>query len=64
MENELSKTEQPCTIHSVVRCALCLEKQMQDEMQHEILEEEAWHHRMNDMYTYTDDGFCDGFTKW
>jgi len=37
---------------------------MQDEMQREILEEEAWHHRMNEMYTYTDDGFCDGFTKW
>lgn len=33
----------------------------------EMVAEEAeddWHERMNDMYTYAEDGFCDGFTKY
>jgi hypothetical protein len=28
------------------------------------LEYDDWHERMNSMYTYTEDGFCDGFTKY
>ena len=25
---------------------------------------EEFHERLNDMYSYTEDGFCDGFTKY
>ena len=36
-------------------------QQIQEEQTQEA--EDDWHQQMNDMYTYTEDGFCDGFTK-
>lgn len=29
-----------------------------------LAEEENWHYMMNDMYVYTEDGFCDGFARY
>jgi hypothetical protein len=42
----------------------CFEREIQESIQQKIIEEDVWHTMMNNMYNYTDDGFCDGFTKW
>ena len=33
-------------------------------LEEQLRQEEEWHEMMNDLYTYNDDGFCDGFTKY
>lgn len=37
-------------------------QQIQEEQAQEA--EDDWHQQINNMYTYTEDGFCDGFTKY
>jgi len=36
----------------------------EQEQQENYMLEEDWRKRMNNMYTYDDDSFCDGFTKY
>ena len=40
------------------------ENEIRDYYEWDNREEIDWHKRMNDMYNYTEDGFCDGFTKY
>lgn len=64
-QNINNAEQQPCTIHGVVCCAEC--QAMTDEQQWEIeqhLHNEQWESNMSNLYTYGEDGFCDGFTNW
>ena len=66
MENTLNKPQtEPCTIHGVVCCAEC--NAMTDEQRWQMeqhLQNEQWESNMSNLYTYGEDGFCDGFTNW
>jgi hypothetical protein len=58
-------TKPPCTIHGVVCCAEC--DAMTDEQRWQMeqhLQNEQWESNMTNLYTYGEDGFCDGFTNW
>ena len=58
-------TKPPCTIHGVVCCAEC--DVMTDEQRWQMeqhLHNEQWESNMSNLYTYGEDGFCDGFTNW
>lgn len=61
--NEQAETK-PCTIHGVVCCSECYA--MTDEQRWQMeqhLQNEQWESNMSNLYTYDEDGFCDGFTK-
>ena len=66
MEEILNNQQpQPCTIHGVVCCAEC--DAMTDEQRWQMerhLQNEQWESNMSNLYTYDEDGFCDGFTNW
>ena len=64
-ENSNIKEPQPCTTHGVVCCEEC--DSMPDEQRWQMeqhLENEQWESNMSNLYTYGEDGFCDGFTNW
>ena len=65
MEETLNKLQtEPCTIHGVVCCAEC--ETMTDEQRWQIeqhLHNEQWESNMSNLYTYGEDGFCNGFTN-
>lgn len=64
-ENLNKPQEQPCNIHSVVCCAECKEQELIEDAQREqYLHDLQWQENMNKLYTWDDDGFCDGFTNW
>ena len=66
MEKSNKQAEnKPCTIHGVVCCAEC--DAMTDEQRWQMeqhLQSEQWESNMSNLYTYGEDGFCDGFTNW
>lgn len=40
------------------------EEENQKILEDEYYRQEQERERLNDLYTYTDDGFCDGFTRY
>ena len=51
--------------NGVVCCAEC--DVMTDEQRWQMeqhLHNEQWESNMSNLYTYREDGFCDGFTNW
>jgi len=64
-ENLNKPQEQPCNIHGVVCCLEC--DAMTDEQRWQMeqhLQNEQWESNISNLYTYGDDGFCNGFTNW
>lgn len=55
---------EPCTIHGVVCCAECNAMTEQRWQMEQNLQNEQWESNMSNLYTYGEDGFCDGFTNW
>ena len=65
LNNSIRRRNVALAANGVVCCAEC--DVMTDEQRWQMeqhLHNEQWESNMSNLYTYGEDGFCDGFTNW